>query len=155
MAVDSLDETQVRSLLEAAHAAAADAYAPYSGFPVGAAALMTDGSVVTGCNVENASYGLTVCAERVAVFAAVAGGHRTVRAVAVATPAAKGATPCGACRQVLNEFAPDDGELVVVLEGEAGPEQAPLSSLLPRSFGPRDLDHAGGRGSPADVSTGI
>ncbi len=153
--MDSLDEKQARSLLEAAQAAADGAYAPYSGFPVGAAALMTDGTVVIGCNVENASYGLTVCAERVAVFAAVTGGHRTIQAVAVATPAARGATPCGACRQVLNEFAPDEGELIVVLEGEAGPEQVPLSSLLPRSFGPRDLDRAAGRGSPADVSSGI
>ena len=126
-------------MLDAARAAAERAYAPYSGFPVGAAALTDDGTVVAGCNVENASYGLTVCAERVAVWTAAAAGHRTVRAVAVVATKATGVTPCGACRQVLNEFAPPDAELIVVLEGPTGPEQVALSALLPRSFGPRDL----------------
>ena len=137
-----LDPRQAEALLAAAREAAGRAYVPYSGFPVGAAVLTADGTVVTGCNVENASYGLTVCGERVAVWAAATAGHRAIRAVAVATPASLGATPCGACRQVLNEFAPADAELVVLLDGEGGPEQIPLSALLPRSFGPRDLPAA-------------
>lgn len=139
-----IDDERAVTLLGAAREAAGRAYAPYSGFPVGAAALTADGTVVTGCNVENASYGLTVCAERVAVWAAAAAGHRAVAAVAVVAPKAGGTTPCGACRQVLNEFAPGEGELIVVLEGETGPERVPLSALLPRSFGPRDLGRAGG-----------
>src|SRR5262245_17989238 len=94
-------------LLVAARGAATRAYAPYSS-PVGAAVLTADGTVVTGCNVENASYGLTVCAERTAVFSAVAAGHRTIVGVAVTAPRVVTITPCGACRQVLNEFKPRD-----------------------------------------------
>jgi cytidine deaminase len=112
-----LDEAQAEALLAAARRAAERAYAPYSDFPVGAAALTVDGSVVLGVNVENASFGLTICAERVAVGAAVAAGHRQLRAVAVAAPRKPGTTPCGACRQVLNEFVPRDEDLIVVLEG--------------------------------------
>ena len=137
-------EEQAAGLLAAAREAAARAYVPYSGFPVGAALLTADGTVVTGSNVENASYGLTVCAERVAVFAAAAAGHRQVRAVAVVAPRAAGATPCGACRQVLNEFAPRDGDLTVVLDGPAGTELTTLAALLPRSFGPTDLARGAG-----------
>ncbi|CAA9565994.1 MAG: Cytidine deaminase [uncultured Thermomicrobiales bacterium] len=134
-----LSVEEARTLLAAASRAAAAAYVPYSSFPVGAAALTSDGAVITGCNIENASYGLTVCAERVAIWSAVAAGHRELRAVAVTAPKATGTTPCGACRQVLHEFAPIEGELVVVLEGPEGPEQVALADLLPRSFGPRDL----------------
>jgi cytidine deaminase len=140
--VTSLDPILAERLQTAAHEAAARAYAPYSGFPVGAAVLTADGTVVTGCNVENASYGLTVCAERVAAFTAAAAGHRELRALAVVAPRLLGVTPCGACRQVLNEFRPAEGELLVILEGEAGPDIVPLDALLPRSFGPRDLDSA-------------
>ncbi len=139
-----VDEARLDGLLAAAREAAGRAYVPYSGFPVGAAVLTGDGTIVAGCNVENASYGLTVCAERVAVFAALAAGHRTVRAVAVAAPRALGTTPCGACRQVLNEFAPRDGDLTVVMEGAGGPEVTTLAALLPRSFGPADLEWAEG-----------
>ena len=138
--VADLDGVTAAGLLAAAREAAGRAYAPYSGFPVGAAVLTADGTVITGCNVENASYGLTVCAERVAVFAAAAAGHRELRAVAVVAPRALGATPCGACRQVLNEFAPREGDLAVVLEGSDGPDLTTLAALLPRSFGPADLD---------------
>lgn len=140
----TLDPGDVGGLLDAARAAAAAAYVPYSGFPVGAAVLTAAGSVVTGCNVENASYPLGCCAERVAVFSAVAAGHRAIRAVAVAAPKALGTTPCGACRQVLNEFVPPGGELVVVLEGRDGPDLTTLAALLPRSFGPADLARAEG-----------
>ncbi len=137
-----LDDRMAAELLAAARKAAGVAYAPYSGFAVGAAALTLDGTVITGCNVENASYPMTMCAERVAVGTALAAGHRALQAIAVSTPAAPGGTPCGACRQVLNEFVPRGGTLTVVLEGADGPEQVPLSSLLPRSFGPADLDRA-------------
>ncbi len=134
-----VDRPTAERLLAAAREAAANAYAPYSRFPVGAAVLTADGSVVTGCNVENASYGLTVCAERVAVASAIAAGYRSLVAVAVTAPRAPVVTPCGACRQVLNEFKPPGQDLVVVLDGVDGPELVLLSDLLPRAFGPRDL----------------
>ena len=136
---DGLSEELTERLVAAAREAAGRAYAPYSGFPVGAAVLTEDGAVYAGCNVENASSGLTVCAERVAVWTAAAAGHRTVRAVAVTAPKLAGVTPCGACRQVLNEFVPRDGDLIVVLDGATGPEPMALSALLPRAFGPRDV----------------
>ena len=147
--MSDVDERQTTALLAAARAAAAHAYVPYSDFPVGAAVLTEDGTIVTGCNVENASYGLTICAERVAVASAVAAGHRVVRAVAVAAPKAPGTTPCGACRQVLNEFAPRDGDMIVVVDGPDGPSALPLSSLLPRSFGRANLDRAEASGPAA------
>lgn len=120
-----------RALVEAAAAARARAYAPYSGYAVGAAVRAADGRVFAGCNVENASYGLTCCAERVAVFAAVAAGARRVEAVAVV---AEGAPPhpCGACRQVLAEFA-EDGAPVLVWDGRRL-ERTTLGALLPRAF---------------------
>lgn len=148
-----IDDEQVEALLAAARHAAARAYAPYSAFPVGAAVLTADGTIFAGCNIENASYGLTACGERVAVWTAVAAGHRAILAVAVATPATRGATPCGACRQVLNEFAPADADLVVILEGDGGPERIPLSALLPRSFGPRDLPAPDPPGAPSGDAT--
>jgi cytidine deaminase len=134
------------ALLDAARAARAGAYAPYSGFAVGAALLAEDGTVVTGANVENASYGLSMCAERVAVFAAVAAGHRRFRAIAVAGPGAAPVTPCGACRQVLREFPPGTG-LTVLAAGEAGGDVLELSlgELLPHGFGPEQLDAAAAR----------
>jgi len=135
-----LDDEQAGALLAAAREAASRAYAPYSNFPVGAALLTDQGDIVLGANVENASFGLTICAERVAVGAAIAAGHRDLRAVAVVAPRQLGTTPCGACRQVLNEFAPREGDLIVVLDGAAGPVQVLLRDLLPQSFGPRDLD---------------
>ncbi|MGB3330751.1 MAG: cytidine deaminase [Thermomicrobiales bacterium] len=135
-----LDDLPMDALLHAARSIVARAYAPYSGFPVGAAVLTSDGTIVTGVNVENASYGLTVCGERNAVFTAVGQGHGTIRAVAICTPQSPGATPCGACRQVLNEFKPADGVLTVILDGPDGPIVTDLARLLPDAFGPRDLD---------------
>ncbi len=89
---------------------------PYSEFPVGAAALAADGSIHTGCNIENASYGLTICAERAAVSAAISAGHRQIVAVAVSAPKVPRTTPCGACRQFLNEFRPETTDMVIVLD---------------------------------------
>ena len=135
-----IDEATRGMLLARARAAAANAYAPYSGFPVGAALLAADGQIYTGCNVENASIGLTVCAERSAVSAAVAAGQREILAVAVSAPKAAGTTPCGACRQVLNEFRPDAAELVVILDDRQGGESVRFTDLLPRGFGPKNLE---------------
>jgi cytidine deaminase len=135
-----LDEQTAADLLREACAATEYAYVPYSTFPVGAALLTADGETVRGCNIENASYGLTVCAERAAVFSAVAAGAREITAIAVVASNVEAVTPCGACRQVLNEFGPAEGELIVILERDGRPEQIPLSDLLPRAFGPRQLD---------------
>lgn len=137
-----LDEGTVQRLLDVARDFATRAYVPYSGFPVGAAVLTADGSVFGGVNIENASYPLTVCGERTAIGTAAAMGHRDILAVAVSAPKLKGTTPCGGCRQVMNEFKPRDGDLIVIIEDEDGPRQIPLRMLLPDAFGPRDLDRA-------------
>ena len=128
----SLSDAQETALIAAAYSAAENAYAPYSDYPVGAALLFDDGAVVSGCNVENASYGLTICAERAAVCAAVAAGARTLRAVAVVTDLAAPARPCGACRQVLAEFGLG---MDVLLGGRDGAEErTTLDRLLPEPF---------------------
>lgn len=137
-----LDDAMTARLMDAARAAAARAYVPYSHFPVGAAILTAGGDVVTGSNIEIASYGLTCCAERTAAFTAAAAGHREFLAVAVAAPKLRGVTPCGACRQVLEEFQPRAGEMVVILDDADGPNRVPLADLLPRAFGPRSLELA-------------
>ena len=120
------------ALVLQAREAAARAYAPYSQFAVGAALLGESGKIYTGCNVENASYGLTICAERAAVFQAVAQGERHFLAIAVSLPGA--ATPCGACRQVLHEFAPD---LKIFISDGGGRliHEFTLADLLPGAFG--------------------
>lgn len=138
----ALDAEVARRLMDVARDFSRRAYVPYSGFPVGAAVLTGDGSILGGVNIENASYGLTVCGERVAIFGAAAAGHREIRAVAVCAPKATGTTPCGACRQVMNEFKPEAGDLIVVLEDMDGLRQVPLRALLPEAFGPRDLDRS-------------
>jgi cytidine deaminase len=120
------------ALVTAARAAQAQAYAPYSNYRVGAAIETLDGRVYVGCNVENASYGLTNCAERVAVGAAVTGGARRFRRLVVVTDSDPPASPCGACRQVLAEFGPD---LVVESIGPLGTRRWVLGELLPASFG--------------------
>ena len=135
-----VDDDTAASLLARAREAASRAYAPYSRFSVGAAALGANGGIYLGANVENASYPLGCCAERVAVFGAVMAGEPAIRAIAVWAEQTRGVTPCGACRQVLNEWRPDGADTIVVLDGPAGPEQMSLGDLLPRSFGPRDLD---------------
>jgi cytidine deaminase len=122
------------SALEAvARSAIARAYAPYSGFPVAAAILFSDGQVLAGVNVENASYPLSLCAERAAVAAGVTGGHGAVRAVLVLTDAAEPTTPCGGCRQVLAEHgAPDVPVRSVTLQGRTAEHR--LGALLPEAF---------------------
>ena len=137
MAVSAKVWTKLR---HAARDAAGRAYCPYSRFRVGAAVLLADGSISTGCNVENASYGLTICAERNAIFHAVAAASEpiTVRAVVVYTPTLRPTAPCGACRQVINEFGPD-AEIHCVCDGE-GEIHTTLIELLPNSFGPKNLE---------------
>jgi cytidine deaminase len=130
-------------LLAAAREARAHAYAPYSGFPVGAALLAEDGRVFTGCNVENASFGLTNCAERVAVGKSVSEGARAYRAIAVVGPDDDApCAPCGACRQVLYEFG--GAWTLVTPDGAGGARTATVASLLPGAFGPGDLAAGGG-----------
>lgn len=123
-------------LVRRARAVMANAYAPYSKFHVGAAIEADDGSVYVGCNVENASYGLTICAERMAVGAAVAAGKRKLKRVAVATAVEPPATPCGACRQVLAEFGLD---LEVIAAGPTSERRWRLRELLPEAFTPESL----------------
>ena len=119
-------------LMSLAREALKNAHAPFSGYRVGAALLTRAGKVFTGCNVESSSYGLTVCAERVALFKAISEGERDFEAMAV-TVETGGTTPCGACRQVLWDLAP---EIIVYLErDEGGLEEIPLKALFPRPFG--------------------
>jgi cytidine deaminase len=121
------------ALLAAARAVRRHAHAPYSKFAVGAAVRDERGRIHVGCNVENASYGLTVCAERNAIAAAVAAGARRIRAVAVASGARPPATPCGACRQVIAELGGADTE--VLIGGATGPaRKTTLRALLPQAF---------------------
>ncbi len=125
-----LDRATARDLLRAAQRARARAYAPYSRFRVGAAVLADDGRVFTGCNVECGSYGLSHCAERVAIHKAISEGVRRVVAVAVVGPGGKELTPCGACRQVMAEF----GTAFVVVPRARGFRVYAFTDLLPRAF---------------------
>ena len=129
-------DTQKKTLIEAACAARESAYAPYSNYKVGAAILVEDGRVFTGVNVENASYGLSICAERTAVFKAVSEGARKILAVAICT--ANAGSPCGACRQVLFEFG---GDIPVWYTDTKGTViESNLGFLIPDCFVPEDLD---------------
>jgi cytidine deaminase len=122
-----------KKLLEAAVKVMKNAHAPYSNFHVGAAILLASGKIFSGCNVENASYGMTNCAERTAIFSAVAalGPKIEIRAVAVANDHGVACSPCGACRQVIYEFGPD---ATIFFQGATGPKQAHITQLLPEGF---------------------
>jgi cytidine deaminase len=124
---------QKSKLLQSARKAFKNAHAPYSKFRVGAAILLSNGKIFSGCNVENASYGMTNCAERTAIFSAVAqcGPKIEVRAVAVANEQSVPCSPCGACRQVIYEFGPD---ATIFFRGKTGPQQAHITELLPEGF---------------------
>lgn len=123
-------------LRAAARSAAVHAYAPYSGFPVGAAGLVDDGRVVTGCNVENSSYGLTLCAECGVVSALHASGGGRLVALSCVAGDGRLLLPCGRCRQLLSEHG---GPECLV---DASPDPLPLATLLPNPFGPSDLEHS-------------
>ena len=121
-------------LQAAAVAAAENAYAPYSNFRVGAALLFDDGFIATGCNVENVSYGLTICAERAALFSAIAqrGPAHKIVAIAVTNLNAAPSPPCGACRQVLSEFVTPDA--VISFPSDNGPQHRPFAEIFPFTF---------------------
>ena len=146
--IERLDRTAAASrlaeftaMLEAALRAQAHARAPYSGFRVGAAVLTGSGRIYPGCNVESASYGATICAERSAIVGAVSAGETAIRAVAVVTPTPEPSAPCGICRQLIAEFGPD----VIVFAASSVSDvvyATTLAALLPFSFGAANLDEA-------------
>src|ERR1043165_3695794 len=127
----------------AAEAAMANAYCAYSGFRVGAAVLCENGEIFGGCNVENASYGLTMCAERNAIFQAVAKGELSkdvkLKAVVIVTPKEKLTAPCGACRQVIYEFCEEADADIFIFGANNKSGSFKLSALLPEAFGPKDV----------------
>jgi cytidine deaminase len=133
----SIDAATIEMLRERAIAASQQAYCPYSKFRVGAALLTRSGKVFRGCNVENASYGLTNCAERTAIFQMVAAGEKQFDAIVIYTPTLEPTAPCGACRQVLNEFNPH-AEVISVCDGPAMLRSV-VRDLLPAAFGPASL----------------
>jgi cytidine deaminase len=144
---------EFQALLDAALTAQSRARATYSGFRVGAAVLGGSGAVFPGCNVESASYGATICAERSAVVGAVVGGETSIRACVVVTPTADPSSPCGICRQLLAEFG---GELLIFAASSESDSVyvATLADLLPLSFGPGNLAAAGERAAAAGPANG-
>lgn len=120
-------------MIKLAETASKNSYSPYSKFAVGACVLTVNDKFYTGCNFENSSFGLTICAERNAVGSAIADGERKIKAVAIFSPNMENCTPCGACRQVLNEFKSDDG-LDIVVQYKGGIKVYTLDELLPESF---------------------
>jgi cytidine deaminase len=117
------------------------AYAPYSKYHVGACVLAEDDTMFTGCNVENASYGLTICAERAAIFALISAGKKQIKAIAIVGSGAELGTPCGACRQVIREFAAPDAPIYLCdSRTKKVVETTNIDKLLPLSFGPDHLD---------------
>jgi len=132
--MNQLNEEIIHEMIAQAKMAAKNAYSPYSKFPVGAAVLSEDGRIFAGCNVENASFGMTICAERNAIFQSIARGSRKVRAVVIYTPTTEPTAPCGACRQVINEFG-TDAEVICVCDSEKRARWT-LTQLLTNAFGP-------------------
>lgn len=128
---------QLKKLKTAAKTAAGRAYAPYSKFHVGAAVLTSSGKIFAGCNVENASYGLCNCAERTAIFTAVAARERKLQCVVVYTPTQEATAPCGACRQVIFEFGPKARVLSFCASSDR--IDTTITALLPAAFGPANL----------------
>jgi len=121
-------------LMEKAIEASKNAYAPYSKFPVGACLITDSGKVFTGCNFENGSLGMTICAERNAVGSAIVAGEREIKAIAIYSPIQDNCTPCGACRQVLHEFCNKDEELDIIVKINDSLKIYTLAQLLPESF---------------------
>ncbi|MCI2048156.1 MAG: cytidine deaminase [Lachnospiraceae bacterium] len=142
---EDLSQARIRTLAEASLRAREAAYAPYSHFAVGAAVLSAEGTVYSGCNIENASYGASNCAERTAVFKAVSEGTRTITAIAIAggpeqeKQPASFCPPCGICRQVLREFCDPERMTVILVKSPENWKIMKLSELLPESFGPGSL----------------
>ena len=135
--MSDLTGTDIEKLVAAAWLAHTNAYCPYSGFAVGAAVLTESVTIYSGCNVENASYGLTICAERVSLFQAVAHGERRFSAIAVATDTESPTPPCGACRQVIFELAPN--ARVFCVDGSRRQMEFAVQDLLPGAFSAENL----------------
>ena len=131
-------ENTMERLVRAALEAREKAYVPYSNFPIGAALLTKDGQIFSGCNIENASYGLTNCAERTAIFKAISAGHHDLKMMVVVADTARPIPPCGACRQVIFEFGEDITIVMRNLQGDSVQYQS--RELLPAAFNRRDLD---------------
>ncbi len=131
-------EDAILALIRAAKDATRNAYIPYSHYPVGAALRTSDGTIISGCNIENASYPVTICAERVALVKAVSEGHHVFETIAVVTPNA--GSPCGMCRQMLYEFSPEMRVVLADMDGNVRYDGV-LSELLPLGFGPDSLPH--------------
>ena len=129
-------------LIEKAIEAREAAYTPYSNFKVGAAVLTEDGTIYSGCNIENASYGATNCAERTAIFKAVSEGHKTIKAIAVIGDTKAYTYPCGICRQVMLEFAESGDIPVIIIKNKEEFITKTLDEIIPGSFTKRDLDRA-------------
>jgi len=137
MAETNLSPSDFKKLKIAAIKASKNAYAPYSKFKVGAAILTSSGKIISGCNVENASYGLCMCAERNAINSMVALKERRLSCVVVYTPTSKPTAPCGACRQVISEFG-SQARVISICKSKQLIDTS-IKSLLPEAFGPRDL----------------
>ena len=120
-------------MIESAEEASKNSYSPYSKFAVGACVLTENDKIYTGCNFENSSFGLTICAERNAIGSAITDGERKIKAIAIYSPNMENCTPCGACRQVLNEFKSDNG-MDVIVKIKDGIKVYTLAELLPESF---------------------
>ena len=127
-------EIDYKLLMDKAKDASQNSYSPFSRFAVGAAALMSSGKIYQGCNVENSSFGMTICAERCAIFKAISEGERELVAIAIYSPNSDSCYPCGACRQVMYEFQRDEEEVIVVTENLGALEIKPLSYFLPCGF---------------------
>ena len=137
MSRDGDGQVSDEALLALARAAMKRSYSPYSKYKVGAALLCADGRVFQGCNIENASFGLTNCAERTAMFKAISEGHRSFHRIVIAGKSEDFCVPCGSCRQVMREFAPELE--VICLNGKGEAKHYTLRQLLPESFGPEYL----------------
>ncbi len=129
---------EIKELVKLSIEAREKAYVPYSNFKVGAAVEMEDGSIYTGCNIENASYGAANCAERTAIFKAVSEGHRVIKRIAVVGDMSAFTSPCGICRQVIAEFASDDIEIIIV-KNQDEYQVKTLEEILPGAFRKSDL----------------
>ena len=128
---------EYKKLINEAEKARKRAYTPYSKFKVGAAVLNADGKIFTGCNIENASFGLAICAERVAIFKAISEGSTKFEAIAVIGDTVTPCSPCGACRQVISEFGEDIPLIMANLKGDVKIKK--IKELLPEAFGKNDL----------------
>ena len=138
--MNALTQQEIDRLLDLAEEARDHSYAPYSKYHVGAALLTADGQVYQGCNIENAAFTPTNCAERTAFFKAVYDGHRAFKAIAIIATGEEMCFPCGVCRQVMAEFCDRDFIIITANKDRSKVDVSPFETLLPHSFGPKDLD---------------